>query len=218
MSRTWNPGSGTATPAGRGVLLLLAVVAAAGAAFVVMAAAPYFRLTPEQFRGQWPRRWWLLLHIVTGIVALMSGPVELWLGLARRRARLHRGLGIVYLASVGVSAVTAYHLALHTDLGWIFGAGLAGLATAWIVTTGLAFTAIRRGLFDQHKEWMVRSYVVTTAFVSFRLLVIVLSAANVGTPRERLAAASWFCWAIPLLITEALLQGRKVFGRSAVLG
>jgi hypothetical protein len=33
----------------------------------------------------------------------------------------------------------------------------------------------------------------------------------VGSLQEQLAAASWFCWAGPLLVTEAILQGRKIF-------
>ena len=94
---------------------------------------------------------------------------------------------------------------------WVFGAGLAGLAVAWIVTTGLAFAAIRRGLIHQHQEWMTRSYVVTFAFVTFRIFAGITQATGVGTLREELTAASWFCWAVPLLMTEAVLQGRKIF-------
>ena len=99
----------------------------------------------------------------------------------------------------------------------MFGAGLAGLGVAWLVTTGLAFVAIKKQLYDQHKEWMIRSYVVTFAFVTFRALQGTLSAANVGTLTEQLAVASWFCWAVPLLITEAILQGRKVFAVKSVV-
>jgi Predicted membrane protein (DUF2306) len=212
MSRTLTVPPAVGRLPGRATPLGLGFVAAVGLVFVVVAAVPYLRLTPEQFRGYWPRRWWLLLHVVTGMVALVSGPLQLWLGLARRRVPLHRVLGIVYLASVAVSATAAYYLALHTDFGWVFGAGLAGLATAWVVTTGLAFVAVRRRLYDQHKEWMIRSYVVTTGFISFRLLFAVLGATGVGTLTERLAACSWFCWAIPLLVAEAILQGRKMFG------
>jgi hypothetical protein len=191
-------------------MVALALVATVAVAFVVMAALPYFRVTPEQFRGYWPRRWWLLMHIVTGTVALLSGPVQLALGLARRRWDLHRLLGAVYIASVALSAVAAYYLAIHTGFGWVFGTGLAGLATAWLVTTGLAVAAIRRRLYDQHKDWMLRSYVVTTAFVIFRAFFLALGTAGVGTVTERLAAASWFCWAVPLLVFEAVLQGRKI--------
>jgi hypothetical protein len=53
--------------------------------------------------------------------------------------------------------------------------------------------------------------------VTFRALQGTLSAANVGTLPEQLAVASWFCWAVPLLITEAILQGRKIVAVRRVL-
>jgi hypothetical protein len=192
-------------------ILLIAVLFIA-LAFVRDAALPYFALDHSQFRGYWPRRWWLLLHISTGMVALLSGPVQLWLGLTSARPELHRRIGITYVGSVAVSAVAGYYLAFNTTFGWVFGAGLAGLATAWLTTTGLALVAIRRHLIEQHKEWMIRSYVVTTAFITFRALSEVLKAAGVGTVSEQIAICSWFCWAVPLLVTEAILQGRKVLG------
>jgi uncharacterized membrane protein len=152
-----------------------------------------------------------LLHITGGIVALLTGPGQLWLGQNRTHLRLHRRLGVAYMASVAASSLAAFYLAAHTELGWVFGAGLTGLAVAWLVTTGLAFIAVRRGLIHQHQEWMIRSYVVTFAFVTFRIFAGGLQATGVGTLTEQLAAASWFCWAVPLLITEAILQGRKIF-------
>jgi hypothetical protein len=58
---------------------------------------------------------------------------------------------------------------------------------------------------------MIRSYEVTFAFENFRILAGILQVAAVGTLNEQLAAASWFCWAVPLLVTEVVLQGRKIF-------
>jgi uncharacterized membrane protein len=190
-------------------VLGIAMIVALG--FVAMFALRYFTLDQQVFGPYWPRRSWLLLHIAGGMVALLVGPGQLWLGLKRQRLDLHRRLGVAYMTSVGLSSAAAFYLAAHTDLGWVFGAGLAGLAVAWIVTTGLAFAAIRRGLIHQHQEWMTRSYVVTFAFVTFRIFTGIMQATGVGTLREELAAASWFCWAVPLLMTEAVLQGRKIF-------
>jgi len=117
---------------------------------------------------------------------------------------------MVYVTSVVLGAGAAYYLAFNTGFGWVYGAGLLGLATAWVMTTGLAFTAIRRGLIEQHLEWMVRSYVVTFAFVVFRVLSSTLQAWNIGTFQERIGLTSWFCWAVPLLVAEAVIQGRKI--------
>jgi uncharacterized membrane protein len=182
----------------------------AGAVFIVVAALPYFALNETQFDRYWPRRWWLLAHISTGMLALLSGPFQLWLGISDQRPGLHRRLGYVYMTAITLSAATAYYLAFTTDLSVAFGSGLAGLATAWLITTGMAFTAIRRQLYDQHKEWMIRSYVVTTAFVAFRIIFPLLQTSGVGNVQEQLAMAAWGCWALPLLITEAVLQGRKI--------
>ena len=78
------------------------------------------------------------------------------------------------------------------------------------LTTAMAFVAIKRQLYDQHKEWMIRSYVVTTGFVTFRIMFPLLQGSGIGSATEQLAVAAWGCWAIPLLFTEAILQGRKI--------
>ena len=194
----------------RGLAAFLALTTLLALGFVVGFAFPYFGLNEQRFGPYWPRRGWLLLHVAGGMIALILGPPQLWFGLRRQRLPLHRVLGITYMASIGVSSIAAFYLASHTSFGWVFGSGLTGLAIAWIITTGLAYLSIRRRLIEQHQEWMIRSYVVTFAFVNFRIFYGILEAAGVGTLQERLGAASWFCWAAPLLITETVLQGKKI--------
>ena len=210
MNTTTFDASASRAPSYRGVLTTLLAVTLIALAFIAFVALPYFRLDEAQFQGYWPRRGWLLLHIATGIVALLTGPLQLWLGITNRRLEVHRRLGIAYMSSVVVSSVAAFYLAFHTDVGVVFGAGLTGLAVAWLLTTGMAYAAVRRHLMDQHKEWMIRSYVVTTAFVTFRIVFLSLESAGIASVTERLTIASWFCWAVPLLFTEAWLQGRKI--------
>jgi hypothetical protein len=190
--------------------VLLSLTALAAVVFVAGAAVPYFLSSsfgPPEYA---PRRGWLLLHIVGGMIALLTGPVQLWLGLADRGMAWHRRMGIGYMTGVGVGSFGAFYLATHTDFGWVFGAGLLSLAVAWVTTTTLAYLAIKRSLAEQHKEWMIRSYVVTFAFVTFRVIQPSLQAAQIGTPLEQLAMAAWACWAVPLLIAELVIQGRKV--------
>jgi len=187
-----------------GLALIFALV------FIVGFALPYLSWNPARFGPYWPKRGWLLMHICGGIVGILAGPVAIWLGIRRQRMAVHRALGFTYLASMGLSSLAALYLAIHTDVSWVFGMGLSGLAVAWFVTTGLAWMAIRRRLITQHQEWMIRSYVVTFGFVNFRWFAGVLQAAGVGALPDQLAAASWFCWSIPLLITEAVLQGQKI--------
>jgi hypothetical protein len=188
----------------------LALAAAMSLIFVAVFALRYFTLDQQLYGAYWPHRWWLLVHIVAGLVAIVTGPVQLWLGFNDRRMGMHRRLGIVYMLSIAVGAPSGLYLAFNTDNGVIAGAGLAGLSIAWALTTGMAYAAVRRHLYDQHKEWMIRSFVVTLAFVSARLFVGVGMAAGVEDFRTAFAMAIWASWALPLLVTEVVLQGRKI--------
>ena len=187
----------------------LSLAALAGVAFIFTAALPYFLSSSYGPPEYAPRRGWVLLHIAGGMVALLTGPVQLWLGLADRGMAWHRRMGVLYMAAVGLGAIAGFYLSVTTTFGAAFGAGLFGLALAWVTTTGMAFLAIRRLLVEQHKEWMIRSYVLTFGFVMFRVVQPALASAGFGIG-DQLTIAAWGCWTIPLLVTELVLQGRKV--------
>ena len=178
--------------------------------------SPYASFDPAYYDYFWPWRYALWAHLAGGLTALLVGPIQLWLGLTRQRPRLHRFLGRIYLgaALVGLSGAS-YLIAKELPTDWVFAGGLLGLACAWTLTTGMGYLAIRRRRIEQHQEWMIRSYVVASAFVFFRVFVDVLHAFGVHSPKgaqtaEELKLAAWFCWSIPLLLTEALIQLRRL--------
>jgi hypothetical protein len=197
-------------PTRRGTVALLSVTALSALAFFALAALPYL-LSPAYNATEYAgRRGWLLVHIVGGAIALLAGPIQLWLGISDRRIDLHRKLGIVYIAGVAIGASGAFWLAAHPSFGWVYGAGLGSMAIAQVVTTVLAFVAIKRSLIEQHKEWMIRSYVVTFSFVTYRVFSVLIGPLQLGTFAELNIVLAWASWALPLLFTEAVLQGKKV--------
>jgi uncharacterized membrane protein len=191
---------------GWGMVLVLAVYFAA-------TNVPHYltRFDAASFGPFWPYAGWLVAHIGAGMLALFLGPLQFWTALRRRYARMHRWTGRVYVGAVALGAVmSAVMLPQSEASGWVYRYGLAGLALAWVGTTGLALAAIRRGNVAQHREWMVRSYVVTFGFVLFRVVFDTLAALKFGTFEERATISAWSCWALPLLVTEFVLQGRKI--------
>ena len=195
------------------------LAALAAIVFIVVAALPYramlgsqdaARQTLQDFQFQyWPRRGWLLIHIAGGLVALLTGPVQLWLGLHDVKMHIHRKLGLIYIAGMAIGSVGAIGLALQTDGGLVFGSGLFFLAIAWITTTSLAYVAIRKGLIDQHREWTIRSYVVTFAFVTFRAGQVAMTGSGIPLVTA-IGVMAWACWSVPLLVTELVIQARKI--------
>jgi len=210
--------SGSGAP-GIGSKTLIGFAGLAAITFIVIAAFPYVamlgsedraRQTLQDFQFQyWPRRGWLLIHIAGGLVALLTGPVQLWLGLHDVKMHVHRKLGLIYIAGMAIGSVGAVGLALKTDGGLIFGSGLFFLAVAWVTTTSLAYVAIRKGLIDQHREWTIRSYVVTFAFVTFRAGQVAMVGQGIAL-QTAIGIMAWACWSLPLLVTELVIQSRKI--------
>ena len=74
----------------------------------------------------------------------------------------------------------------------------------------MALYAILRRQIQVHKEWMVRTYVVTFAFVIFRVLNDYYPGARLQPDGDRGVAMAWACWVIPVLFLEIILQLRKM--------
>jgi len=162
----------------------------------------------------WSRRQWLHAHIVGGMMTPLLGPLQLWLGSNRRHILGHRIAVVGYVMGVAISGPAALYLALHTDFGFVVGMGFATMAVAWLTSTMLATVAICRGMIEQHREWMTRSCVITFAFVSFQILLEIFNLSGRGTLVEQMSAACWLSWSVPLMVTEAVLQGRKIFAHA----
>lgn len=158
----------------------------------------------------WVMRGWLLMHMTAGMVALLAGPWQFWTGFRTRYVRLHRWTGRLFLTGVAVGSVGAFRMAIATTFGWAFGFALFALATAWVTTAAMAFYAILKGRIQVHKEWMVRTYVVTFAFVTFRLLNDFGPTSHLQPPNERAITMGWASWVLPLLVTEVVLQLRRM--------
>ena len=191
-----------------GALLLISLPALW---FIQDRARQYLTYNPVSYGDFWPRRGGLILHMSAGLVVISVGLLQLWLGLTGRTGTLHRTFGRVYLGAVGLGSAGAFYLALTINPKYFaYSTGLLFLAVAWALTTSMAYIAIRRGAIQQHREWMIRSYVVTFAFVSFRLAEKFLLRWNVASEDEVDTLLAWGCWSLPLLVTEPLLQWRKM--------
>ncbi len=94
----------------------LGAVFVAAVAFWVVIAVPYLTFN-EEFSGRYDlRRGWVLAHVALGTVALLTGPIQLWLGFACRRMALHRSMGVADMIAAALGSVAAFRLAVLTVL------------------------------------------------------------------------------------------------------
>ena len=108
----------------------------------------------------------LIPHTLSGVTALLIGPIQFSSRFRQRHFKIHRVLGRIYVIAVFIGATTGVALASGRP-------GLPGTsmqAAAWIVCTTAAFITARNRQIAQHRQWMARSYAVTFTFVSSRVL------------------------------------------------
>lgn len=158
----------------------------------------------------WGLRWWLLLHISGGTLALLCGPWQFWTGFRARYVNLHRAMGKIFLLGVLMGSIGAFRMSVDSAFGWAFGVSLFVLATAWLTAGSVAYYAIRNRRIEIHKVWMFRAYIITFGFVMFRILSDYSPLSHVRPVGERIVTIAWLCWTVPLLVAEVAMQLRKI--------
>ena len=139
-------------------------------------------------------------HIVNGAVMLISGAIALRIGLTRDWFRWHKPAGYTYLATGSIASVLA--LIRSFDTKHTPGLATGALAVVWLAFSAMAFRAIRNRRIDQHRAWMIRSYVAAWTFVFCRFWTRVMPSELQGGETDMI----WTTWVMPLFLTEMLLQ------------
>lgn len=193
--------------------IFLIIISVIALYYVIDRAFPYANFSIEQFGDYyWPNRWWLVGHLLGGITALLIGPVQFSNTFRNRYIKTHRNLGKVYIIAIIIGSLCAMYMsftvAKQVNIAWCI--ALFFLALPWLISVLMAYRMIRLKRIPQHKEWMIRSYVITFAFVLFRFLdESSLAQSIMKTFEERGPTCIWLAWAVPLFITEVVLQWDK---------
>jgi uncharacterized membrane protein YozB (DUF420 family) len=151
-------------------------------------------------------------HMIGGTIMLVAGSAALFIGWTRRGFRHHKWIGATYLIGGGLGAALGLGLSLrnsHRITGITVATGT--LAAVWLVAAAMAFRAVRNRRFEAHREWMVRSYVLTWTFVGCRIAGRVPSLDTLGDAGG--AAVVWLSWVLPLVACEVALQWRATSRR-----
>ncbi|HEY8593379.1 MAG TPA: DUF2306 domain-containing protein [Sphingomicrobium sp.] len=149
---------------------------------------------------------YLVLHVAGGVTALLLGPLQFVARVRERMPQLHRASGRIYAVAIAIGAPAGLMLSLGTTAGPIAGAGFALMAILWPVLTALGIKAAIDGRFEDHRAWMIRSYALTAAALTLRLMLPFagLVLAIPFTPAYRVIA--WISWMTNLAIAEFYLR------------
>ncbi|WP_296820298.1 DUF2306 domain-containing protein [Brevundimonas sp.] len=147
-----------------------------------------------------------LTHVVCGMTALSLGALQFVTRQGRRRM-WHAAAGRIYVLACLVGAISGLILAWSSIGGPIGTAGFGLLAVAWFTTTGLGLREILAGRIDSHRRWMVRSYALTLAAVSLRLMLPASGMLGLDF-MDAYRAIAFLCWTPNLVLAELWLAWR----------
>ena len=157
------------------------------------------------------------VHIVTGGIALITGPFQFWGGLRTRHPHVHRWTGRVYLSAVLIAGVAGLVMAPFNSAGLVGFFGFGAIAVLWLVTGLRAYRAIRAGDVASHRAWMMRNFALTYAAVTLRLWIGVLLGVQAlpggdfdfeAAFDNAYAAVPFLCWIPNLIVAEWLIRRR----------
>ena len=92
------------------------------------------------------------------------------------------------------------------------GGGFATLALLWPIFTWLGVRAAIERRFDEHREWMLRSYAMTAAAITLRLMLPAAGYFEIGFSTAYPIIA-WLCWGANLAIAEYYIRRTRPAGR-----
>jgi hypothetical protein len=196
---------GWAARAGWVVMALLGLVVVAFAILTLAARGANSEVAAVMFARA---PWTTILHIASGIVTLVFGPLQFVPAIRTRYRWLHREMGAAYVVAVLVGGTAGLLSAPHSFGGLGTHLAFGELALGWIGTTVMAVVAIRKRDIVAHQRWMIRSYALTLGAVMLRIWMPLSVMA--GIPFEvAYPVVAWLAWVPNLLVAEVWLVPRE---------
>ena len=147
-------------------------------------------------------------HLLGGGIALAVGVFQFNRTLRNRFLNLHRWMGRIYVLACWVGGLAGLYGALYTQGTPAARFGFGMLAVTWLISTSMAYLAIRGGDVARHQQWMIRSFALTLAAVTLRVY-LPLAFANQVPFEISYPVIAWMCWVPNLIVAEWFLLRQR---------
>ena len=152
-----------------------------------------------------PFKWWLLVHGLAGLTALLAGPFQFSDMIRHTKPALHRWTGWTYVSAVFIAAPIAVYMGTRFHPS-IFAMEVPAQAGLWFLTTSVALVCILRRNVVAHRAWMMKSYCFALIFVISR----VPDAIPINWTDAGFATLQWYLTVVALVGPETVLTFRQL--------
>ena len=151
-------------------------------------------------------RWAFYAHLIAGPASLVAGTILLSERVRRSAPRWHRMVGRLQVACILLILVpSGLWMARYAMTGAVAGAGLGLLAIATAACSVLGWREAVGRRFEEHRRWMLRTYVLLCSAVVIRLIGGLATTLHVDATWVY-PLSVWTSWLLPLIVLECWLQ------------
>lgn len=146
------------------------------------------------------------IHVISSMAVIITGPLQFFKWFRQRYMNWHRLAGKVYVyAILLLAAPSGLVMAFYAEGGLWSSIGFFIMALLWFFTTLMAIVKIKSRNVREHEIWMMRSYALTFAAVTLRILVPAFSMFLPFSKELIIISTAWLSWLLNLLIAEGMI-------------
>jgi len=146
------------------------------------------------------------IHVISGMLVILVGPFQFLKSFRNKYLNWHKLGGKIYAYSILLLAgPTGLIMAFYAEGGLWSTVAFSIMSILWFVTTLMAVIKIKQRKIEEHKMWMMRSYALSFAAVTLRLLVPLFSLFILDNEDLITVSTAWLSWMLNLLVAEGMI-------------
>ncbi|PIF43742.1 putative membrane protein DUF2306 [Chryseobacterium sp. 52] len=149
-------------------------------------------------------------HVYTSIFVLLSG----FLAILRKDfgiKKFHRNIGKIYIFLILIlAAPSGIYMGLFANGGILSKLSFVILGSLWWLTTYKAYQAARQKRFQEHKQWMWRSFALTLSALTLRIWKVIIVYLFHPNPMDVYQIIAWLGWIPNILLIEYLITKKHI--------
>lgn len=146
------------------------------------------------------------IHVISGMAVILVGPFQFLKNFRNKNLELHRKLGKIYAYGILMfAAPTGLIMAFYAEGGTWSTVSFIIMSLLWFYTTIMAIVTVKNKDIIGHQKWMYRSYALSFAAVTLRILVPLMSVYTEFGEDFIIISTAWLSWIINLLAVEILI-------------
>jgi len=157
-------------------------------------------------------------HVISGMLVILLGPFQFLKNWRNKHLSLHRFSGKIYVFGVlFIAAPTGLIMAFYAEGGIWSSVAFTIMSVLWFGTTLMALIRIKQHNIEGHKIWMMRSYALSFAAVTLRVLVPLFSVYIIDNKDLITVSTAWLSWMLNLLVAEGMILAMQNKAQKSII-